>query len=31
MLKEEAEMLKENLNAIEGRMLALEAEKKSDK
>jgi hypothetical protein len=31
MLKEEAEMLKEDLNAIEGRMLDLEAEKKSDK
>jgi hypothetical protein len=31
MLKEEAEMLKEDLNAIEKRMLDLEAEKKSDK
>ena len=31
MLKEEAEMLKEDLNAIEGRMLDLETEKKSDK
>ena len=31
MLKEQSEMLKNELNAIEGRMLELEAEKKSDK
>jgi hypothetical protein len=31
MLKEEAEMLKEGLEAIDERMLDLEAEKKSDK